>query len=427
MNQQVTRAYGPSLSGTATLIALLLAVAWPRSAFAADPGPAPQPPAKVTASDHPWDDGTKLDVTLTLSPDDRRDAEPNRVAYYTVERSGEVDGAFDPVGVPLKADAAAYQSGTITTTIEKCRRGEPYFFRVRAVAPDGRKSEPVETDKPAVGVRQWIDGDHVWLGMILVVLCGAIVLCIEMARRGWPIKIRRIAGLDAVEEAVGRATEMGRSCFYIAGIQDLNEMQTVAGITVLSHVAKVVAEYDARLEMPTSRSLVMTTARETVRASYLAAGRPDSYVEDNIYYVTDEQFGFAAFATGKMVREKPAACFYMGCFYAESLLFAETANTVGAIQIAGTAEPAQLPFFVAACDYTLIGEEFYAASAYLSGDPDQLGSLKGQDFGKLLVACLLIIGCLLATGAALAGRHGSSGSASILSQATLYLRDTILK
>ena len=147
-------------------------------------------------------------------------------------------------------------------------------------------------------------------------------------RRGWPVRIRRIAGLDAVEEAVGRATEMGRTCFFIAGIQDLNEMQTVAGITVLSHVAKIAAEYDARLEMPTARSLVMTTARETVQASYLAAGRPESYVEDNIYYVTDEQFGFAAFATGKMVREKPAACFYMGCFYAESLMLAETANTV---------------------------------------------------------------------------------------------------
>jgi hypothetical protein len=276
-------------------------------------------------------------------------------------------------------------------------------------------------------VRQWFDGDHLWLAIVMGVLCGAIVLCIEMARRGWPVRVRRIAGLDAVEEAVGRATEMGRSCFFIAGVQDLNEMQTVAGITVLSHVAKVTAEYDARLEMPTARSLVMTTARETVQASYLAAGRPDSYVEDNIYYVTDEQFGFAAFATGKMVREKPAACFYMGCFFAESLIFAETANTVGAIQIAGTAEPAQLPFFVAACDYTLIGEEFYAASAYLSGDPDQLGSLKGQDFGKILVACLLVVGSLLATGVAIAVQYHWPETAASLSQAVVYLRDTILK
>jgi hypothetical protein len=70
---------------------------------------------------------------------------------------------------------------------------------------------------------------------------------------------------------------------------------------------------------------------------------------------------------------------------------------VGAIQVAGTAMPAQLPFFVAACDYTLIGEEFFAASAYLSHDPDQLGSLKGQDVGKVVAAAFLVIGCGLAT------------------------------
>ena len=57
--------------------------------------------------------------------------------------------------------------------------------------------------------------------------------------------------------------------------------------------------------------------------------------------------------------------------------------------------PSQLPFFVAACDYTLIGEELFAASAYLSKDPHQLGSLKGQDFGKAAFVIVLIIGIIL--------------------------------
>ena len=73
--------------------------------------------------------------------------------------------------------------------------------------------------------------------------------------------------------------------------------------------------------------------------------------------------------------------------------------------VAGTAMPAQLPFFVAACDYTLIGEEFFAASAYLSGEPQQLGSLKGQDVGKLLTLVVSIIGCALFTLALMLG-HG---------------------
>jgi hypothetical protein len=82
---------------------------------------------------------------------------------------------------------------------------------------------------------------------------------------------------------------------------------------------------------------------------------------------------------------------------------AETGFRAGAIQVAGTANIHQLPFFVVACDYTLIGEEFFAASAYLSGEPEQLGSLKGQDVGKLIVAGGIIAGVLLATLAALTG------------------------
>jgi hypothetical protein len=120
-----------------------------------------------------------------------------------------------------------------------------------------------------------------------------------------------------------------------------------------------------------------------------------------------------------MVRERPAACFYMGSFFAESLLLAETGNGIGAIQIAGTAQPAQLPFFVAACDYTLIGEEFFAASAYLSGEADQLGSLKGQDVGKIFVAAGIVAGVMGATLASLTG-------SPLLQSMVDYLTQTIL-
>jgi hypothetical protein len=248
----------------------------------------------------------------------------------------------------------------------------------------------------------WFDTKQLPLLVALVIVCGLIVAAIMLARSGVPFRIRRLAALEAVDEAVGRATEMGRPVLFVPGIQDMNDVQTVAGITVLGPVAKTAAEYDARLEVPTSRSLVMVAARETVKAAHFTAGRPETYNEGAITYVTEEQFAYVSAVVGKMVREKPAACFYMGAFYAESLLFAENGNSIGAIQIAGTAEPSQLPFFVAACDYTLIGEEFFAASAYLSGERDQLGSIKGQDFVKVVVAALIVLGVLLQTCQAIA-------------------------
>ncbi len=230
-----------------------------------------------------------------------------------------------------------------------------------------------------------------------IFLVFAIVFFIRMARTGKELYIRRIAGLDAVDDAVGRATEMGREIMFVPGITDIDDPQTIAGLTILGRVAKLTAQYKTPLSVPVSRSMVMITGREIVKESYLSAGRPENFQDGMIYYLTDDQFGFAAGVDGIMVREKPATIFLQGAFYAESLILAETGHHIGAIQISGTAAPSQLPFFITACDYTLMGEELYAASAYLSREPQLLGSLRGQDAGKALILVAIIIGIVLET------------------------------
>ena len=350
----------------------------------------PSPPTNLQAVDRPWDDGTVLRVRFSLSPDDG----PGML--YLVERCGEFGGLYEEVA-RIEATPRDRRRGEMSVNVEKCVRGKPYWFRVSTVAPNDEQSAAaaLPEDAPAVASMQAFDGSRFWLAMITLSVCSSVVAFILLARFGATLKVREIAGLEAIEEAVGRATEMGRSCLFIPGIQDMNDIQTISGLSILSRVAQRAAEYDCLLETPTARSLVMTAARETVETAFLSAGRPDAYNQDNIYYVTDEQFAYVSYLSGKIVREEPAACFYLGAFFAESLILAETGNAVGAIQVAGTAQPAQLPFFVAACDYTLIGEEFFAASAYLSGDPDQLGSLKGQDVGKIIVGSLILVGVVL--------------------------------
>ncbi len=255
----------------------------------------------------------------------------------------------------------------------------------------------------AAAAGPWFNSGKINLLVLTVIVSAAILIFTLQAGRGREFYIRKIAAITAVEEAVGRATEMGKTVLFVPGNQDMDNVQTVAGLTILSAVARKTAEYETSLTVPTSRSLVMATAREVVKQSYQAAGRPDLFRDDMVYYVTDEQFGYVAALDGFMLREKPAACFYLGAFFAESLVLAETGNSIGAIQVAGTAQPTQLPFFVAACDYTLIGEELFAASAYLSRDLRMLGSLRGQDVGKALAMVSIVTGCLLLTFGGLAG------------------------
>ena len=355
----------------------------------------PAPPSNVTAADTPNDSGGSISVSWDLSPDDLEGGEA--VSGYEIFRNveGAAETEFASVG-EVERGVRKFRDDTAEMTNES-GSVQQYVYQVAAKGEGSALSNRSSATGPVSSVRNWFNTDRLWILIILAVLSGAILGFIAAAQSGVKLKIRRIPALDSVDEAVGRATEMGRSCLFIPGIQDIDDLGTIAGISILARVSKTAAEYGADVEVPTARSLVMATCRETMQGAYLAAGRPDAYNPDRIYYVSDEQFAYVAHVSGKMVRERPAACFYFGAFFAESLIFAEMGNLIGAIQIAGTKEVSQLPFFVAACDYTLIGEEFFAASAYLSGEPQQLGSLKGQDVGKTILGICVIIGVLLAT------------------------------
>ena len=433
----------PRMVPCVTWISLLLLVALATRQLHAAP---PAPVTDLKAEDVPNDDGTA--ITLTW----KRPKSENRIVEYVIFKWADRDRTrssltllqrlvpqsilqYTPFGIQgLSVIISGGQSiGDVTDKTEYVVTGmDPnatYTFSVSTTADSATGEQESSDDVSISGVRpirNWFNRTKLWFALLTISVCGTVIVCTELARRGKPFYVRPIAGLQAIEEAVGRATEMGKPMLFVPGIQDMNEIDTVAGLTILASVAKTAAEYDTPLEVPTTRALVMTAAREAVQAAALAAGRPDYYNEERIYYVTDEQFGYVASVCGWMYREKPAACFFLGKFYAESLILAETGNAVGAIQIAGTAETTQLPFFVAACDYTLLGEELFAASAYLSGEPAQLGMLKGQDFGKLAAMVLVVVGCLVATWDAVSPR-GTDDDGKALPQRVRWITDTVLK
>lgn len=278
--------------------------------------------------------------------------------------------------------------------------GERYFFQV--VLTDGQRAfaSAVVSAVPRANLFNWAKLNNC---VLMLAFSATVLFWIHRARRNPHIFLRRIPGLDAVEEAVGRATEMGRPILYLTGSGELggsgdpSNLSTIAATVILGEVAKRTAAYGAALQVPHRAAIVMAICQEIVKEAYLAAGRPDRYTDEMNFFITADQFAYTAAVDGIMLREKPAANFFMGYYYAESLLLAETGAATGAIQIAGTDAEHQLPFFIAACDYTLIGEELYAASAYLSREPTLVGPLRGQDIGKAFLLVTMILGTVLVT------------------------------
>lgn len=238
--------------------------------------------------------------------------------------------------------------------------------------------------------------DNWFAAIVIGFIALAVLLNILRAKVGAQLYIRRIPGLDAIDEAIGRSTELGRPVTMIPGLTDFGVV-AVQALTIFKYITKQIARFTTPMRLLTGNATVFAVAQEAIYDAYNEVGRPDLYDADNIRFLSDRQFAFASGVAGLIQRERVAASFMFGEFFAESLIFAETGNMVGAIQIAGTTSFTQVPFFVAACDYTIIGDEFYATSAYLSRDPVLLGSLVGQDIAKLLFALTTVSGTIIST------------------------------
>lgn len=232
--------------------------------------------------------------------------------------------------------------------------------------------------------------------LLLAFVFAPVLYYMRRARRGRTVYVRRIAGIDAIDEAIGRSAELGRPLSFSTGLTGVSPL-LYACLGVLFYVTKKVARYKSRLLIPQNTPEAMAIVENTARDAYRAAGRAGAFDPQSIVFLSEEQFAFASGYMGMVHRERVASAFLFGYFAAESLVLAEAGQQVGAMQVAASTSPEQVPFFICACDYTLIGEEIFAAAAYLSHEPVQLGSLAGQDRAKLLFMAIIVFGVGAAT------------------------------
>lgn len=236
----------------------------------------------------------------------------------------------------------------------------------------------------------WFTTTDKYILIFLIVFTIILFYFIDIGKKGKPIFIRKIPGLDAIDDAIGRATEMGKPLLYITGLNPISSISTIASLSIFGYVIRKLALYGTRMLVPCFDPIVMVVAKEIAKNSYLQAGRPDLYREQDIYFVTDDQFGYVTSVNATMTKEQTATNLYLGYFQAESLLLSETGAANRSIQIAGTDATTQLPFFIVSCDYTLIGEELYAAGAYISKEPLLMSTLKVQDIFKIVIFVVIL-------------------------------------
>ena len=234
-------------------------------------------------------------------------------------------------------------------------------------------------------------------GFVLLLLITILLLYfMDRARKGKIETVRKLPPIEALEDAVGRAIELGKPILTTYSFADDFSAPTMVGLESVRYVAKQAAAKGGKVLVGAGSARTLPIAIENYRLGCTEAGAPEMFNERNVYFFTQQQWAYTSGVIGLMNKEQPAACIFIGPFLVEGIHLGITSRRLKTIAIGGNTSYSMGAFMFVTMDYMLLGEEMFAASAYMSGDPVIRSNIAAEDIVKWVLGALIIVGTLIA-------------------------------
>lgn len=236
--------------------------------------------------------------------------------------------------------------------------------------------------------------------VFLLIFVGLLVYFTTRAAAGRIPALRRIHAFEALKGFTGRAVEAGRALHLSLGVGSVANETTadsLAGLGVLNYLAEQAAVTGVPPTVSMADPTVMLFAQNALRAAHADDPEGAEQAYQNIRWIAPQPAAYAAGVMSLLSIEQTEANVMVGNFGDEYLLMGETAARRGTGHIGGASNPNTLPFIYASAEEILLGEEIYAAGAYLQQRPSHIGSLISQDTMRWVIFLVILIGILIAS------------------------------
>lgn len=236
--------------------------------------------------------------------------------------------------------------------------------------------------------------------LLLIVIFIVVILTLwsheRMRRRTQPMALRSFEALDVVRHALAHGAETGRALHISPGPGTIggrgSTAETIAGLLLASRITGEAALTGTSVLASTGDATANLALRGTMRQAYQRAGLPQDFVPSNVLLLAqDDPMAYAAGVTTIYNRQKLEASVLVGGFDQEFLLASEIGGQRGVPQLAGTTVTAAQPLVYLASDKALIGEEIYAAEAFLTQSSIPVARLLVQDILRTVVIVALVV------------------------------------
>jgi hypothetical protein len=232
----------------------------------------------------------------------------------------------------------------------------------------------------------------------LLILAAVLLLALTIWRRRSPASLRSIEAYEFLNRSIGLAVESGSRLHISLGRGNLFTARggsALAGLAMLRRLAERTSVSDRPTIVTSGDASLTILSQDTLHSGYRTAGADDQYRFTTGRLTGLTPFSYAAGAIPVVQDENVSANVLIGDFGSESALLAEAADRENASLIAASDNLSAQSVFYASSQTPLIGEELFAAGAYVGAGAAHDASLNVQDILRWLIILAILIGSLL--------------------------------
>jgi hypothetical protein len=237
-----------------------------------------------------------------------------------------------------------------------------------------------------------------FLPLFIIVLSAILLAAISLLKRKAPLNLRDIPALKRLYRTLGLSIEDGTRLHILLGhgsLLDARGGSALAGLSMLRHIAEKTSVSDKPVVASAGDPAIGLLTQDTIQSGYHAANVDELYVPTTGRVTGLSPFGYAAGAMHITHNENVSANIMIGHFGAEAALLADSSDRANVVVIGASDDPAGQAVLFASTQDALVGEELFAAGAYLGAGVSHRASLTLQDILRWLVILALLVGAVL--------------------------------
>jgi hypothetical protein len=233
------------------------------------------------------------------------------------------------------------------------------------------------------------------LALGLLAFAAILLIALTFWRRRTPASFRSIEAYERLNRSVGLAVENGSRLHISLGRGNLLTARggsALAGLAMLRRLAERTSVSDRPPVVTSGDASLAILSQDTLQSGYRAAGAEEQYRFSTGRLTGLTPFSYAAGAIPVIHDENVSANIIIGDLGAEAALLTEASDRANANLIAASDDLSAQSVFYASAQDPLIGEELFAAGAYVGAGASHDASLNVQDILRWLIILAILLG-----------------------------------